>query len=200
LEIALFGVDYSRRRLPHLHPQGKFLFLTWHLHGSIPPSLYPPPNKENAGKAFVWMDRYLDTATKGPLYLKQDPIASIVEQSIHHGARHLNYYDLLAYVIMANHVHMLVLPKAPPSRFIGTLKGYTAHEANRLLGRTGHPFWQAEVYDHWVRDDPERLRIHAYIENNPVKAGLVEHAEDYRWSSAWTGNPEEPRRLSAQQA
>jgi hypothetical protein len=48
----------------------------------------------------------------------------------------------------------------------------------------GQPFWQAESYEHWVRDDKQAERIKAYIENNPVKAGLVTHAEDYRWSSA----------------
>jgi type I restriction enzyme R subunit len=52
------------------------------------------------------------------------------------------------------------------------------------LGNTGKRFWQAESYDHWVRDDLERERIAGYIENNPVKAGLVDSAEKYRWSSA----------------
>jgi len=85
---------------------------------------------------------------------------------------------------MANHVHLLVLPRISPSRFLQTLKGYTAREANRLLGRTGQPFWQAETYDHTVRDDRESDRIKAYIENNPVKAGLVAKAEGYLWSSA----------------
>jgi len=50
---------------------------------------------------------------------------------------------------MANHVHLLVLPRVNPSRFLQSVKGYTAREANRLLGRTGQPFWQAESYDHW---------------------------------------------------
>src|SRR5438128_303744 len=79
---------------------------------------------------------------------------------------------------------VLVLPRVSPSRFLQTLKGYTAREANRLLGRTGQPFWQAESYDHAVRDDRESDRIKGYIENNPVKAGLVANAEDYLWSSA----------------
>ena len=52
-----------------------------------------------------------------------------------------------------------------------------------MLGRTGQPFWQAESYDHSVRDDRESDRIKAYIENNPVKAGLVANAEDRLWSS-----------------
>jgi type I restriction enzyme R subunit/putative DNA methylase len=96
----------------------------------------------------------------------------------------LGQYDLAAYVIMSNHVHLLLLPKIAPSRLLQSLKGAAAREANRILGRTGETFWQAESYDHWVRDEAEWKRIVAYIEQNPVKAGLVQNAEDYRWSSA----------------
>ena len=91
---------------------------------------------------------------------------------------------------------MLALPRIAPSRFLQTLKGYTARQANLLLKRTGQPFWQSESYDHWVRNEEEGRRIKAYIENNPVKAGLVESAEEYRWSSAWRERvtlPEKPR-------
>ena len=123
-------MDQLRRRLPRVWAEGKRLFVTWHLHGSLPHALYPPPNQQNAGQAFVWMDHYLDSSSGGPRYLKQQ-----------------------------NHVHLLVLPRVSPSRFLQTLKGYTAREANRLLGRTD--------------------RIEGYIENNPVKAGLVANAEDY---------------------
>ncbi len=179
-------MDRQRRRPPHVYPVGKALFITWHLHGGLPHKLFPPPHKKNAGQAFVWMDRYLDSARDGPLYLKQKPIAQLVVDSIHYGAEQLQYYDLRAFVVMANHVHLLVLPRVSPSRFLQALKGYTAREANRLLARTGQPFWQAESYDHWVRHDRESDRIQAYIENNPVKAGLVANAADYPWSSAAT--------------
>ena len=83
---------------------------------------------------------------------------------------------------MANHVHVPLLPEISPSRLLKSLKGHTAREANRLLGRTGEPFWQRESYDHCVRDSAEFARIVAYIENNPVKAGLVQRAEEYPWS------------------
>ena len=53
-----------------------------------------------------------------------------------------------------------------------------------MLARTGQPLWQAQSYDHSVRDDRESDFIKAYIENNPVKAGLVANAEDYLLSSA----------------
>jgi hypothetical protein len=73
-----------------------------------------------------------------------------------------------------------------PCRYIDgqTLKGYTARQANQLLQRAGQLFWQTESYDHSVRDLLEGQRIRAYIENNPVKAGLAAHAEEYPWSSA----------------
>src|SRR6266567_8710308 len=54
----------------------------------------PATNKQNAGQAFVWMDRYLDSGRVGPLYLKQQPIAQLVVDSIRYGAQHLQYYDL----------------------------------------------------------------------------------------------------------
>jgi REP element-mobilizing transposase RayT len=134
----------------------------------------------------VWIDRHLDTARRGPLYLAREPIAQIVAASLQRGIS-LGHYDLRAYVIMANHVHVLLLPLISPSSLLQSLKGATAREANRILGRTGEPFWQAESYDHWVRDESEFERIVRYIENNPVQAGLVTQPEDYRWSSAFCG-------------
>jgi hypothetical protein len=62
-----------------------------------------------------------------------------------------------------------------------------------MLGRTGQQFWQAESYDHAAPDDRESDRIKGYIENNPVKAGLVVNAEDYLWSSAARKGRDESR-------
>ena len=93
-------------------------------------------------------------------------------------------YRLGAFVVMANHMHVLLFPLVPPNKLLQSLKGFTAQEANRLLGRTGNPFWQPETYDHWVRNDEEWRKIASYIENNPVKAGIVSRAEEYPWSSA----------------
>ena len=85
---------------------------------------------------------------------------------------------------MANPVHVLPLPWVSPSRLLAALQGATAREANLILGRTGETFWQAASYDHWVRDEDEFSRIAAYIEDNPVKAGLASSAEEYRSSCA----------------
>jgi REP element-mobilizing transposase RayT len=85
---------------------------------------------------------------------------------------------------MADHVHLLIRPLIAPDRLLKSLKGATARHANRLLGRTGEPFWQKESYDHWVRNQSEFEKIRVYIENNPVKAGLVRSPEEFPWSSA----------------
>jgi REP element-mobilizing transposase RayT len=99
----------------------------------------------------------------------------------------LGHYELGAYVVMANHFHVLLLPRISPSRLMQSLKGFTARQANLMLGRTGEPFWQAESYDHWVRNAEEWKRIVAYVEENPVKAGLVKSACDFPWSSTAQG-------------
>jgi putative transposase len=175
-----------RRRLPHVYPAGKWLFVTWHLHGSLPRGVYPPATMQTAGRAFVWMDRYLDSARVGPRYLAQPEIAQIVVESLHKGVE-LAHFQLGAYVVMANHVHALVLPLLAPEKLMQSMKGSTARWANLALGRTGETFWQRESYDHWVRDEAEFQRIVRYIEENPVKAGVVRRAEDYPWSSASSG-------------
>jgi REP-associated tyrosine transposase len=100
-----------------------------------------------SGEAFVWLDRYLDTARNGPMYLREDRIAQVVLDSLRRGVA-LGHYELRAYAIMANHVHVLLLPLVGPAKLLQALKGATAREANRLLGRTGECFWQAESYDH----------------------------------------------------
>src|SRR6266568_1130239 len=45
----------SHRRLPHIYPQDRWLFLTWHLYGSLPQAQYPPPHHLSAGRAFIWI-------------------------------------------------------------------------------------------------------------------------------------------------
>lgn len=129
------------------------------------------------------MDRLLDEARTGPLYLRQEPLADMVVQAIHDNASVLDQYSLHAFVVMANHVHLLISPRIPLPRVMRSLKGITAKRANVMLARNGS-FWQEESYDHLVRNDEEFARIRRYIEENPVRAGLVRQAVEYPWSSA----------------
>ncbi len=89
-----------------------------------------------------------------------------------------------AFVVMPNHVHLLGTPNVGLPKLMKSLKSVTARRANRMLALTGTPFWQEESYDRLVRDGTEFDRIQNYIEQNPVRAGLVNEAGEYRWSSA----------------
>ena len=64
-----------------------------------------------------------------------------------------------------------------------SIKRHTARKCNLLLGQRGK-FWQQESYDHWARDEDELERIIHYVEQNPVKAGLVVRPQDWQFSSA----------------
>ncbi len=92
-------------------------------------------------------------------------------------------FVLHAFVVMPNHVHVLLDPLASLAGITNGIKGASAREANRLLRRTGRPFWQDESFDHWVRSAAQFERVRNYIECNPVKAGLVARPEDWQWSS-----------------
>ena len=130
-----FSMRLYRRRLPHWQPSDRPLFLTWQLHGSLPKNRFPPAASESAGKAIVWMDRYLYEVRTGPTWLQRPEIAQLVLSAIEYAERPLQLYDLHAWVIMSNHVHVLVAPHAPAARFLKSVKGFTAREANRLLQR-----------------------------------------------------------------
>ena len=173
------------RRLPHWDAVGHPVFVTFRLHGSLPVKrVFPPERQTNAGKAFVAMDRLLDRATSGPLFLGIPEIACMVARAIRAGERQSHRYELHAYVVMPNHVHMLVTPLVNSTCWLGPLKGFTSHEANVFLHRSGAHFWQDESYDHLVRSAEEFDRVRRYIEMNPVKAGLIAVAELFPWSSA----------------
>ena len=128
------------------------------------------------------MDRLLDRSCTGPLYLRMPDVARMVTEAIRY--RDGRSYHLHSFVIMPNHVHLLMTPQAAVSKVMQSLKRFTAREGNRILGLTGQPFWQDESYDRLVRNGTEFERIWHYIEMNPVKAGLATSPEEFQWSSA----------------
>jgi putative transposase len=175
-------MDFSQRRLPHIYAIGQPLFATFRLHGSLPAGREFPKESLTSGEAFVAMDRLLDTARYGPVHLKRPEVAGLVRASIQHCAQ--ADCDLHAWVIMPNHVHLLMTPHTNVSSLLRRLKGYSARQVNQLLRRTGQPFWENESYDLLVRNGEEFRRIENYILTNPVKAGLAGSVEGFPWSSA----------------
>ena len=116
------------------------------------------------------MERMLN-AGYGACHLKLRPVAELVEQALMHfdGER----YQLADFVVMPNHVHLLVRPAAGHSleQILHSWKSFTAKQANELLNRTG-AFWQDESFDHLVRSVSQFERFRAYIHSNPTEAHL----------------------------
>jgi REP element-mobilizing transposase RayT len=113
----------------------------------------------------------------------QPKIAQMVMEAIQY-RQDQGEYDLHNYVVMANHVHLLITPRVNVSRLMHSLKRFTAREGNRMLGLTGQIFWQHESYDRLVRTAEEFRKVARYIEMNPVNAGLVASPCEFPWSSA----------------
>lgn len=150
-----------RRHLPHQIPEGMPIFLTWNLKGAMPREVVerlererqqlqrePPQRGETArqralrhGKMiFAKADEFFDRAATGPLDLRDPAQARIVEDSILFGAA--DRYELLAWCVMANHVHVVLTPVWELAKVTQGIKGYTAWKINRL--KVGQPF-QADL-------------------------------------------------------
>jgi REP element-mobilizing transposase RayT len=171
---------HSRGYLPHFDGVNVIQFVTFRLADSLPADVarYFAQNAQDPWE----FDRLLDSGS-GACWLKQPTIAELVEGALLHfdGDR----YRLLAWCVMPNHVHVLVETVAGHtlSAVVQAWKGYTGSMANRMLGRKG-AFWQNDYFDRYMRNDLQVGSTVEYIEQNPVKAGLVSEASQWRWSSA----------------
>lgn len=130
------------------------------------------------------IERYAD-AGHGTCHLRDPRIAQLVQDALLHfdGQR----YQLIAWCIMPTHVHALIEPIDPAHSLptiIHSWKSFTAKAANRLLGRNG-TFWMEDYFDRYIRDETHLHSTLDYIRENPVKAGLVQRAQDW----PWTGSP-----------
>jgi REP element-mobilizing transposase RayT len=195
---------HSRGYLPHLKVEGADYFVTFRLADSLPRELIlrliaqrddllrcaaherPDHHDHVRSELFAWyaaeVDSLLDQHT-GAAWLRDPQIAQLTSIALSHfdGER----YTLHAWCVMPNHVHAVVRPLGAHTldTILQNWKSYTAHEANRILGRTG-AFWQTESYDHWIRDAADFSHCVRYTEDNPMKAKLCAAPTDWPWSSA----------------
>jgi REP element-mobilizing transposase RayT len=108
--------------------------------------------------------------------------ADILLGAILFGKRQQWYY-LLCFVIMPDHLHLMIIPKDKNiSECMKSIKGYSAREINLILGRNGS-IWQSGFYDYILDSEEKVLTRMRYIEENPTRKGLVLHLEDYGYSS-----------------
>ena len=145
----------DERRLPHWETVDQPLFVTFRLHASLPAHrVFPPDSLARSGKAFVAMDRVLDRGASGRLYLRRPELAEMGVVALHDGERRFHRYQLHAYVVMPNHVHLLMTPKVVATRWLAPLKGFTAYQANELLGSHGQAFGKTKATITWYDPRP----------------------------------------------
>jgi putative DNA methylase len=182
---------HSRGYLPHFDGIEIPQFITIHLADSIPKKVIRRWKQELRELKYEQervllqrrIEKYLDQGY-GEALLKHTSIATMVQNSLlrFDGTR----YRLHAWVVMPNHTHSLMtrFESYELQDILHSLKSYTAHEANKLLHRTGQ-FWIEDYFDRYMRNEEHFSKTVEYIENNPVKAGLCEKPSDWRFSSAW---------------
>ena len=165
---------HERGYLPHRDEPGLTQFVTFHLADSFPESLRSEWSHllsiEDDRERREKVEGYLDKG-RGDYHLRRPDIARLVEENLRQfsGSR----YELHAWVVMANHVHVLFkVGTAAMSEIVGAWKKHTGRLANQVLRQQG-AFWAAGYFDTFIRDLAHARRTVRYIESNPTKARLV---------------------------
>ena len=176
---------HERGYLPHRDAPGLTQFVTLRLADSLPVALRSEwehlLHLDDPAQSHAELQAYLDQG-RGACALCTPEIAGIVEAALLFF--HAERYELRAWVVMPNHVHVLFRTgDTPLSEVIASWKKHTGAKANRRLGRRG-TFWEADYWDTFMRDAAHELQTRRYIENNPATAGLVREPREWRWGSA----------------
>ncbi|GAB1467814.1 transposase [Candidatus Cloacimonadota bacterium] len=200
---------YYKRKLPHYQPRDATFFITLRLDFNIPQQYLLALNRyretlqinyadseEHAQtkeiikkKSFAYEDELYHKCT-GEIDVSRNPCANILKTKLL--AMQDEFFYLYAFTIMHNHLHILLKPlvregeQVSLSTIIKSFKGSTARLINMELKRE-RSLWYREYFDHWVRNQQELVNVIEYIRNNPVKAGLVKDARE--WKETWL-NPD----------
>jgi putative transposase len=199
----------DRGYMPHVNSPELVQHVSYHLADSLPKEAVAAMDQQLKALAPKLRDSekekriaaYLD-AGHGSCILRVPELADMVQETFLHfaGAR----YHLHAWCVMPNHVHVLFQPTNgwTMSKIVASWKSYTGRriseyaKANGLpaglsatLGRgvpSGQPtrVWHREYWDRYIRDHAHYVNVVKYIHENPVKAGLIGNAHDWKWSSA----------------
>jgi REP element-mobilizing transposase RayT len=176
---------HSRGYIPHFDEPGLIQSITFRLADSLPPDVVQRLKEEKDEVSDLARRQLIETymdAGYGACHLRDPRIGSLLQEALLHfdGERYL----LAAWVIMPNHVHVIVeiMSGYPLDKVVGSWKSFTAKKANRILRRNGR-FWYPDYFDRYIRDDRHYANSVKYINENPVKAGLVQKAEEWPYSS-----------------
>jgi REP element-mobilizing transposase RayT len=163
-------------RLTHIDALNNYQFITFRTAASVDSYVKKIMNETNTTTSQIQynLDKYLDRSQNGAI------LNNTVLSHLH---RYLlledqKLYDLVSFCIMPNHVHILFKQLKPLDTTIKTIKGKSAIEINKILGSSGK-FWASEYFDKVIRDEKHFDVVYRYIQNNPIKAGLIESERFY---------------------
>jgi putative transposase len=176
---------HQRGYLPHFDVPGVTQFVTLRLSDALPASRRREWEAlmkiEHLRERRKQLESYLDRGL-GACWLREPAIAELAENALRFFDA--QRYQLRAWVVMPNHVHLVVdVWQTPLAQLTKSWKAFLAREANKLLGREG-TFWEREYWDTLMEDDEQLGRALRYTERNPVKAGLAREPNGWPWSSA----------------
>lgn len=189
---------YSRGYLPHRDEAHLLQSITYRLADSLPEEklrvlgeeirTMPEGRRESARRQEIesWLD-----AGMGCCALRHPEVACYVQNSFLHF--HGERYNLHAWCIMPNHVHILIEPLTDLALILQGWKSFTARwilarNTELDLGIPGKNLWMREYWDRYIRDAEHYQKVVEYIHWNPVSAGLCTDPKDWPWSGAFIGN------------
>jgi len=164
-KASLPNKKYSH--LPHIDIEGYYQFITFRTFDSLDNYLQKIYNTDVANKQKQYnIDKYLDSSKNGSclngLVLKY--LSDFLKE------QDKKLYQLIAFCIMPNHVHLLFKPLDKLSKIMQQIKGITAKNINTMLNKKGK-FWASDYYDKAIRDEKHFYTTYEYIKNNPLKLG-----------------------------
>jgi REP element-mobilizing transposase RayT len=151
----------------------------------IPPKVYWEATAEERIGFRQAMEGVSDRRSlNGPFHLHHnEEVRLAIQEALDY--RDGTHWEVIAYTLMPNHVHLVVRHIHPAwhmGKVLQHFKRHTARQCNKILGLTGQAFWEEESYDSIIKDDEALYQFIKYTLQNPTVCGLAKS-----WA-AWPGN------------
>ena len=164
-----------RRFLPHIDMVGYYQFVTFRTHDSLDDFIKKIRSEEiSSRKQEYKIDQYIDQSPNGA-YLDNEVLKYLYRYFV---IQDKNLYDLVAFTIMPNHVHIFFKQNVELPQIMKRIKGATAFAINKMLDRKGI-FWEENYYDKLIRDEVHFSQVYDYIKYNAVKVDLRDAEERF---------------------
>jgi len=168
-------VPTPRKFLPHIDKLEHYQFVTFRTHDSLDEFVKKMRRTDISNRKKEYeIDQHLDQSSKGA-YFNGDALKYLYRYLIDQDKI---LYNLVAFTIMPNHVHILFKQISELSTIMKRIKGTTAFAINKILDRKGR-FWEENYYDRLIRDDTHFVKVYDYIKYNAVKVNLKNAEERF---------------------